>query len=66
MANPAPNPGSDLAIDMGCTCPILDNGHGRGAWWGTKEKTAFWIDESCVIHGKGYFRQEEENVDEQN
>lgn len=25
-----PNPGSDEAIDRGCTCPILDNAHGAG------------------------------------
>jgi hypothetical protein len=25
-----PNPGSDDAIDAGCTCPVLDNGHGKG------------------------------------
>lgn len=25
-----PNPGSDDALDAGCTCPVLDNGHGRG------------------------------------
>ena len=25
-----PNPGSDEAIAKGCTCPVLDNGHGKG------------------------------------
>lgn len=25
-----PNPGSDEAIASGCTCPVIDNGHGRG------------------------------------
>lgn len=24
------NPGSDEAIKAGCTCPVLDNAHGRG------------------------------------
>lgn len=23
-------PGSDEALDKGCTCPVLDNAHGRG------------------------------------
>lgn len=34
-----PYPGSDAAIAAGCTCPVLDNGHGnvglardRGGW----------------------------------
>lgn len=26
---PTPNPGSNEAISQGCTCPVLDNGHGR-------------------------------------
>lgn len=25
-----PPPGSDAAIQQGCTCPIMDNAHGRG------------------------------------
>lgn len=25
-----PDPGSDEAIALGCTCPVLDNGRGRG------------------------------------
>jgi hypothetical protein len=25
-----PNPGSDAAVLLGCTCPVLDNGHGQG------------------------------------
>lgn len=24
-----PKPGSDEALDRGCTCPVMDNGHGR-------------------------------------
>lgn len=25
-----PKPGSNEAIKLGCTCPVLDNGHGAG------------------------------------
>ena len=25
-----PSPGSDAAIQQGCTCPVMDNAHGRG------------------------------------
>lgn len=39
-----PNPGSDEALELGCTCPVLDNGHGRGAG-------PFWINEGCPVHG---------------
>ena len=47
----ASNPGSPEAIKNGCTCPVLDNGHGRGAsqvggvW-------VHWINADCPLHGK--------------
>jgi hypothetical protein len=45
------NPGSDEAIEMGCTCPVLDNGHGKGAWgWGTGDAPVFWISGDCPVH----------------
>lgn len=39
-----PNPGSDAAHAAGCSCPVLDNGHGRG-------DGPFWIDMDCPLHG---------------
>lgn len=42
-----PNPGSKEAIDKGCTCPVLDNGHGRG-YMG--QKGIFVITNGCPIH----------------
>lgn len=44
-------PGSDAAIKAGCTCPVLDNGHGRGVG-GNGEKYGWWITEGCPLHGK--------------
>ena len=38
-----PNPGSDEAIALGCICPVLDNGHGRGPG-------PFWQVEGCPVH----------------
>ena len=49
--NTTPNPGSDAAIEAGCTCPVLDNGHGRGVG-GNGEKYGWWITEGCPLHGK--------------
>jgi len=47
-----PNPGSNEAIDAGCTCPVIDNGHGKGSGFRTIEgEPAFWICENCPIHG---------------
>lgn len=45
-----PNPGSDTALELGCTCPVLDNGRGRRG-------PPFWITEGCPLHGG------KENVD---
>jgi len=52
-----PNPGSDEAIRMGCTCPIMDNAHGEGFPWPDGKggmKTEFWINEECPIHSPSY------------
>lgn len=45
----APDPGSDAAIDLGCTCAVLDNNHGRGAYE-IDGRPQFWINGGCKIH----------------
>ena len=45
------NPGSDEAIRNGCTCPVLDNGHGQG-YLGDGEKYGWWITADCPMHGE--------------
>jgi hypothetical protein len=40
-----PNPGSDEAVNQGCTCPVLDNGRGLGLPGGN-----FWFSEDCPLH----------------
>ena len=48
-----PNPGSDEAVTQGCSCAVLDNAHGHGAW-GTffhpDDEKLFWITEGCHLH----------------
>lgn len=46
MSNP--NPGSDIALAQGCTCPVMDNGHGQGSMWG---KGVFVVMQDCPLHG---------------
>lgn len=46
-----PNPGSDAAIKQGCTCPVLDNAHGRGIM-GAGENHGYWISNGCPLHGQ--------------
>ena len=49
MLSDRPNPGSDEAVEQGCTCPVLDNAHGKGY---LLQPGVFWINEHCPIHGK--------------
>jgi hypothetical protein len=44
-----PNPGSDAAVAIGCTCPVTDNGHGRGAWG---INGLFWRSLDCPVHAQ--------------
>ena len=48
-----PNPGSPAAIEIGCTCPRIDNEHGRG-YMGIP--TVFVYSEDCPIHGSHFNR----------
>jgi len=43
--NDKPAPGSDLAVDFGCRCPVLDNNKGAGVFGN------YWINETCPLHG---------------
>ena len=46
-----PNPGSDEALDEGCTCPVMDNRYGDGARVDPKTgKVMFWYTEGCPVH----------------
>lgn len=51
MNNDKPNPGSKDAIEDGCTCPVLDNGHGAGHL-GDGEKYGWWKNADCPLHGE--------------
>ena len=46
-AKKVPNPGSDAALELGCTCPVVDNGHGKGCGYG---KNMFWHTAGCPVH----------------
>ena len=46
-AENAPNPGSDEAHDLGCECPVMDNGHGKGYMC---QEGVFVMSEGCPLH----------------
>lgn len=50
MTESKPNPGSDAAQDLGCTCPVLDNEHGRGIGTTPEGDTLFWYTANCPVH----------------
>jgi|GEM_PF-6710494 len=45
-----PNPGSQEAVDLGCTCPRADNGYGRGVYTDGDGEPQFWIVVGCPVH----------------
>ena len=42
-----PTPGSDEALELGCRCPVVDNGHGR------RQDGRFTMSLACPLHGEG-------------
>ncbi len=48
-----PNPGSEEAVALGCSCPIIDNHYGKGVPWAFQDANtpAFWISADCKLHG---------------
>lgn len=49
ITDTTPKPGSDDAISMGCTCPVLDNARGLGRL-GDGEKFGWWYNMGCPVH----------------
>jgi len=47
-----PNPGSDEALALGCTCPVMDNHHGAGLDY--PNGPAFWVKGRCPLHGNDH------------
>ena len=41
-----PNPGSKEAEAQGCTCPVIDNGYGKGCY----KVDGFIINMKCPLH----------------
>ena len=50
-----PKPGSDAARERGCSCAVLDNGHGLGAF-GDGERYGWWVSSDCPLHGWEEYR----------
>lgn len=48
--NTNPNPGSLKAIELGCSCAVLDNARGKGVQ-ASDGTIVFWYDAACAIHG---------------
>jgi hypothetical protein len=45
-----PNPGTKVAVDQGCTCPVIDNHYGIGV--PINGKREFWYTAGCPVHTK--------------
>jgi hypothetical protein len=44
-----PNPGSKEAIEQGCTCAVMDNGHGDEELGKIR---GFYITKGCPLHDR--------------
>jgi hypothetical protein len=63
--NDTPNPGSREAVEAGCTCPVSDNGRGRGWMGGVKDErgeTLFVYTGGCPVHGDKHPEKEGETT----
>lgn len=47
----SPPPGSDAADELGCTCPVMDNAHGRGRG-GDGARFGWYIAGNCPVHAQ--------------
>jgi hypothetical protein len=47
----APNPGSDTAVNLGCTCPPGRNHHGEFPVWAPD---GWVIGKACPVHAVGW------------
>ena len=43
---------------MGCTCPVMDNNHGTGFFFGND--LCFVYNADCPVHSEEYFNREDE------
>jgi len=48
--SPKPSPGTPEALDLGCTCPVLDNNHGDG--FVVNGERIWWRNAECPLHSK--------------
>jgi hypothetical protein len=53
-----PNPGSDEAVDLGCSCPIMDNSYGEGYM---EMEGVFVYNVGCSLHGESLREVTDEN-----
>lgn len=51
MTNAEKRPGSVAARIAGCTCPVLDNAHGKG-YLGDGERFGWITTANCPLHGE--------------
>ena len=52
-----PPTGSKAALDLGCTCAVMDNHYGAGVA-GDGDRRGWWISGDCPLHGRGAAKEE--------
>lgn len=59
----SPPPGSQEAVDMGCTCAVWDNNHGKGFQWDRNKPPMYYVSGNCPVHCDLEAEENEEKAD---
>jgi len=51
--HPLGSPGSNKAVENGCTCPVHDNSNGEGFGMDTDGVKLFYVRGECPVHDNG-------------
>lgn len=54
-----PNPGSEEAVQAGCTCPVLDNNYGESPPW---PPNGWWYNGECPVHCPEETKEEAQKI----
>ena len=59
-----PAPGSLDAQYNSCICPVMDNNHGKGCYFGDTSTPQYRINAECPLHGSVDYKPDDRNDDD--
>lgn len=52
-----PLPGSREAVELGCTCPVMDNCHGKGMYISEDGHPVYAYSGGCLLHAPAEYSE---------